>query len=153
MKIRLFNSYETKTRKIEFDYKNIIKDFENYPEFKKEKSNLSLIFVDEENIHAINKEYRNRDYPTDVISFENKPDEFDELDETESGNLGDIFLCIDKVYEQAKSYGHSNEREFAFLLCHGILHLHGYDHLDDEEELIMFNKQDEILNNLGYIRK
>ena len=93
----------------------------------------------------MNKEYRGLDRPTDVISFE-------ETDEEDENYLGDIFICIDKVYEQAKSYEHSNEREFAFLLLHGILHLSGYDHIEKEDEIIMFNKQDELLEKLGFRR-
>lgn len=107
---------------------------------------MSLILVDASEIHRMNKEYRGLDRPTDVISFE----EDDEEDDT---YLGDIFICIDKVYEQALAYGHSKEREFAFLLVHGILHLSGYDHIQKEDEIIMFAKQDEILNNLGLRRE
>lgn len=144
MNINLFNNYPNK---ISFDFEKIIKDLEQYPSDKE----ISLILVDLEEIHKINKEYRNIDRPTDVISFEADIDEDIPSDE-EDNYAGDIFLCIDKVYEQALSYGHSVEREFAFLLCHGVLHLHGYDHMNEEDEKEMFAKQEEILEKLNYRR-
>ena len=144
MNINLFNNYPNK---ISFDFEKIIKDLEQYPSDKE----ISLILVDLEEIHKINKEYRNIDRPTDVISFEADIDEDIPFDE-EDNYAGDIFLCIDKVYEQALSYGHSVEREFAFLLCHGVLHLHGYDHMNEEDEKKMFAKQEEILEKLNYRR-
>ncbi len=144
MIINVFNNYP---KEISFDFKKIIKDLEQYESNKE----ISLILVDLDEIHKINKEYRNIDRPTDVISFE--ADLEDEITSPEDDlYAGDIFLCIDKVYEQAKSYGHSVEREFAFLLCHGILHLHGYDHMNSFEEKEMFAKQEEILEKLNYRR-
>ena len=103
---------------------------------------VSLILVDLDEIHNINLQYRHLDRPTDVISFE----------EDEEDYLGEIFICIDKVYSQALEYSHSNEREFAFLLCHGLLHLHGYDHMNEKDEKEMFDLQDEILNETEYKR-
>ena len=148
MEITLYDNYSNDNRKINFDFNKIINDLKSYKDFLDEQTEISLILVDLNEIQEINKEYRHRDYPTDVISFESEYDEFEE----EDGYIGDIFICIDKVYEQALTYGHSNEREFAFLLCHGILHLHGYDHMEEDEEKIMFAKQDEILNALNYKR-
>ena len=139
MIINLYNNLE---EEIKFDYEEIINTFEKGLEEEKE---VSLILVSLEEIHRMNKEYRGLDRPTDVISFE-------ETDEEDENYLGDIFICIDKVYEQAKSYEHSNEREFAFLLLHGILHLSGYDHIEKEDEIIMFKKQDELLEKLGFRR-
>ena len=139
MIINLYNNLE---EKIKFDYEGIINTFEKDLEEEKE---VSLILVSLEEIHRMNKEYRGLDRPTDVISFE-------ETDEEDENYLGDIFICIDKVYEQAKSYEHSNEREFAFLLLHGILHLSGYDHIEKEDEIVMFKKQDELLEKLGFRR-
>ncbi len=141
MVINLYNNYN---KEISFDYKKIISDLESYDSNKE----ISLILVDIDEIHRINKEYRHLDYPTDVISFEAYRDDFEE----EDNYGGDIFICIDKVYMQALEYGHSNEREFAFLLCHGILHLHGYDHMNKDDERVMFSKQEEILDKLGYRR-
>ena len=115
----------------------------------KTKHIVSYIFVDLNKIHEINKEYRNIDNPTDVISFAY----IDSPNQTEIPyELGDVFICIDKVYEQAKSYGHSVYRECAFLITHGILHLLGYDHIEKEDETVMFRLQDEILNKLNITR-
>lgn len=141
MVINLYNNYKSE---IKFDYEKIIKDFESINN-RFLNSELSLILVDSDEILRINKEYRNKDYVTDVISFEQD-------DEEDENYKGDIFLCIDKVYEQAEKYEHSVEREFAFLLCHGVLHLHGYDHLNEDDEKVMFSLQDEILNSLNYKR-
>lgn len=138
MKIELYNNYQ---KEINFDFEKIIKDVETLDS----NAEIALILVDIDEIHKINKEYRHKDYPTDVISFESD-------DEEDENYRGEIFLCVDKVYEQAKLYEHSNEREFAFLLVHGVLHLHGYDHMTEEDEKIMFAKQDEILNKLNYKR-
>ncbi len=139
MLINLYNNYPNE---IDFDFNKIIKDIETY----ESNGEIALILVDLDEIHKINKEYRHKDYPTDVISFESD-------DEEDENYRGEIFLCVDKAYEQAKAYGHSVEREFAFLLIHGVLHLHGYDHLTPEEEKVMFTKQEEILTNLNYIRR
>lgn len=139
MTINLFNQY---IKEISFDFEKIITDIEKG--FESDKS-ASLILVDNEEIHRINKEYREKDYITDVISFE-------ESDEEDPDYLGDIFLSIDKALSQAIEYGHSIEREFAFLIIHGLLHLHGYDHMTKEDEEIMFTKQNEILERLNYKR-
>ena len=138
MKIELYNNYQ---KEINFDFEKIIKDVETLDS----NAEIALILVDIDEIHKINKEYRHKDYPTYVISFESD-------DEEDENYRGEIFLCVDKVYEQAKLYEHSNEREFAFLLVHGVLHLHGYDHMTEEDEKVMFAKQDEILNKLNYKR-
>ena len=93
-------------------------------------------------IHEINKDYRNIDRPTDVISFANIDSS---VNHELAYELGDIYISIDKVYEQAALYGHSVMREFAFLVTHGTLHLLGYDHIEYDEEQIMFKKQKEVL--------
>lgn len=106
---------------------------------------LSCIVVDNIEIHRINKEYRQIDRPTDVISFAYEDDQCFEL-EGAPRELGDIFISIDKAHEQAESYGHSFEREFCFLFTHGLLHLLGYDHMEEKDAQVMFNLQEEILN-------
>ena len=111
---------------------------------------FSVIIVDNERIHKINKEYRGIDRPTDVISFALEDSEGVELENYRI--LGDIYISIDKVKEQAKSYGHSERRELAFLTVHGFLHLLGYDHMEPDDEKIMFAKQEEILNGFGITR-
>ena len=115
----------------------------------KSKHIASFIFVDIDKIHEINKEYRNIDNPTDVISFA-YIDSVDENDIPEE--LGDVFICVEKIIEQASNFGHSILRECAFLITHGILHLLGYDHIEKEDEEVMFNLQDQILNKLKITR-
>jgi probable rRNA maturation factor len=113
---------------------------------------VSVSFVDNTAIHEINRTYRNIDRPTDVISFaflDNVPNKEQLLKSNNPVCLGDIYISTEKAIEQAKDYGHSLKRELCFLFVHGILHLLGYDHINPEDEKIMFEKQDEILNNLG----
>jgi len=112
---------------------------------------FNIIFVDKKTIRQINKQYRNIDRETDVISFAledgdiNVSFDFGRL-------LGDIYICVDKMKEQAKEYGHSEKREMAFLTIHGLLHLLGYDHMTKEEEEIMFKEQELILDGYGITR-
>ena len=111
---------------------------------------LSVIFVDNDEIQEINRTYRNIDRVTDVISFA-----LEDNDEKLVGDriLGDIYLCIPRMKEQAKEYNHSEKRELSFLVCHGLLHLLGYDHVNNkEEEKVMFDLQDEILDSLNITR-
>ena len=104
---------------------------------------FSIVFVGEEEIQNINREYRGIDKVTDVISFAL---EDNETSHSEVRVLGDIYVCIPRMKEQAKMYGHSQTRELAFLGVHGLLHLLGYDHMNKEDEKkIMFDLQDEIL--------
>lgn len=111
---------------------------------------MNVIIIDNERIHKINKEYRGIDRPTDVISFALEDDKT--FVNTDFRVLGDIYISIDKVHEQATSYGHSFWRELSFLTIHGVLHLLGYDHMEKSDEKIMFGKQEEILNELGITR-
>lgn len=116
---------------------------------------ISVVFVTRERIQDINVEYRKIDKVTDVISFAlfDKTEESDIIqDEENITTLGDIFICFDVMREQAKEYGHSEEREMAFLACHGLLHLLGYDHQNKEDEKKMFQKQDLILDALNIKR-
>ena len=144
MEINVINEYGN----INFDYEDIINKVNQAfsSKFNIDKS-ATIILVNIDEIHRINKEYRNIDRPTDVISFEEE-----KYDYSDESYLGEIFICIDKVYMQAKEYEHSEIREFAFLLCHGLLHINGYDHLNEKDEKIMFSLQDEILNKAGYVR-
>lgn len=108
---------------------------------------FSVIFIDDEQMHEMNKQYRNIDRTTDVLSFAL---EDNQLIKTEIRELGDIFISIPKMMDQAKDYNHSEKRELSFLTCHGLLHLLGYDHTkSEEEEKIQFGLQDEILNDLN----
>ena len=110
---------------------------------------FSIIFVTPEEIQKLNSEYRKIDRVTDVISFALEDDDDKILD---LRILGDIYICIDKMLEQAKEYGHSNKRELSFLTVHGLLHLLGYDHQTVEEEKEMFGLQDKILEEEKIVR-
>ena len=109
---------------------------------------FNVIIINNEEIHKINKEYRGIDRPTDVISFALE-DYKDIKYENDYRVLGDIYISIDKVKEQAKEYGHSEKRELAFLAVHGLLHLLGYDHMEKEDEKVMISKQELILDGYG----
>jgi probable rRNA maturation factor len=118
-------------------------------------SEVSITFVSNERIQEINREYRDKDKPTDVISFA-----MEELGEGEMELigadmprvLGDIIISIPKAIEQAEEYGHSFLRELGFLAVHGFLHLLGYDHMTEQEEKEMFTRQKEILDEYGLKR-
>ncbi len=114
---------------------------------KKEKvknANFSIVFVGNEEIQEINKTYRGKDSITDVISFA-----FEDNEKVLYNNmrlLGEIYICIPRMEEQAINYGHSEVRELSFLTVHGLLHLLGYDHMTKEDEMVMFQKQEEVLS-------
>ena len=112
------------------------------------KYDFSIILVDSNTIQEINREYRKIDKVTDVISFASLDDE-SLMNMEDSVELGDIFINVQAIRDQAKDYGHSLKREFCFLVTHGILHLLGYDHLNVDDEKIMFNLQEEILNEIA----
>ena len=126
---------------------------------------LNVLLTDNDGIHANNKEYRNIDRETDVLSFPNldfaAPGDFDIPEDREADYfdpdtgeliLGDIIISVDRVREQAESYGHSRKREFAFLVAHSMLHLCGYDHMEPEEAEVMEAKQEQVLASLGITR-
>ena len=136
----IFNETEEKIEELEFinDYVKFICDKE-----KLDNCIFNIIFIDNEKIREINKEYRNIDRETDVISFaleDNNDIKYDGF-----RVLGDIYISLDKAKEQALLYEHSYKREICFLITHGILHLLGYDHMEEEEEKIMFDKQERLL--------
>lgn len=112
---------------------------------------FNVIIVDNNKIHELNKEYRNIDRETDVISFALEDDKTFNLKDIRV--LGDIYISIDKARSQAKEYGHSLKRELCFLCVHGFLHLLGYDHMKKEDEEVMFKLQEEILDSYGIKRE
>lgn len=120
-----------------------------------EDAQVSVTLVDNEAIREINCEHRNIDRETDVLSFPLGDDEsFDTDPETGAILLGDIVISLERAAEQAKEYGHSFYREVAFLITHSLFHLLGYDHVDSEEdEKLMFGKQDKVLEALGITRE
>ena len=123
-----------------------------------EDVDVYITLTNNEEIHKINKEYRNVDRPTDVLSFPmydreeiyrlKKDYESDEIEKI----LGDIIISVEKVREQAEDYGHSFERELAYLVTHGCLHLIGYDHMIDDEKEIMREREEDILGKLNILR-
>ncbi len=128
------------------------------------EAEVNLLLVSTGEIHRINREYRQIDAPTDVLSFPmiayESPGDFSKLEQDEDNFnpdtgealLGDIILCVDKVKKQADSYGHSQKREFAFLILHSMLHLFGYDHMTEEEAAVMEQKQRDILKDMNILR-
>lgn len=152
----------------DFDYRELAQrvvdfclDEEKFPY----EAEVNLTLTDNEGIHVINREYREIDRPTDVLSFPmlsySEPGDFSFL-ENENGDdfnpdtgealLGDIIISVEKVHEQAANYGHSVEREYAFLITHSMLHLFGYDHMEPEEAKVMEAKQHELLEKMGIAR-
>ncbi|CAH1851363.1 rRNA maturation RNase YbeY [Convivina intestini] len=125
-----------------------------------DNTEMSVTFMNNDEIHRYNREYRNIDKPTDVISFaiEDDDDDFPLLPDEEMGedlakNIGDILVSVDIIAQQAEYLGHSFERELGFLVVHGFLHLNGYDHmLGDAEEKEMFDLQRNILDSYGLRR-
>lgn len=115
---------------------------------------VSITFVSEERIQALNAEYRGKDQPTDVISFalnDEVEGELVILDDVPN-MLGDIIISVSHIKQQAEEYGHSFDRELGFLTVHGMLHLLGYDHMTDAEEKDMFSRQENILADYGLTR-
>ena len=152
---------------LSFDYQEIAKsvaeealDFEGCPY----EAEINLVLTGEEEIQRTNREFRQMDKVTDVLSFPmveyERPGDFSLVEEVPScfhpdtGELmlGDIMICIPRMQEQAVSYGHGEVREFAFLIAHSMLHLMGYDHMTPEEAAVMESKQSEILKHLGITR-
>lgn len=154
----------------EFDIDQLIKDltvktleYENVP-YK--DISLNVTFTDDASIQEVNKDFRNIDKSTDVLSFPaldfEEPANFSLIEgneaqyfdpETDELILGDIMISIDHVIAQSKEYNHSIRRETAFLITHSLLHLLGYDHMEDNERLVMEKKQEEILNLLNITRE
>ena len=143
MEIGIFNQTNEKLDKELDELKDMLSDF-----CKREGLGnviFNIIIIDNPTIHKINKEYRDKDAPTDVISFALEDDKT-VIEPDGVRILGDIYISIDKVHEQALEYGHSFKRELIFLGVHGFYHLLGYDHMNEEDEKVMFGKQEEVLN-------
>ncbi|MNN45930.1 Endoribonuclease YbeY [compost metagenome] len=128
-----------------------------------EEGEVALTFVDDEEIHVLNREYRGIDRPTDVLSFamnESMDEELDIVYEIEDDEelddltdmFGDIIISVERAQAQSEEYGHSIEREIGFLFVHGFLHLLGYDHQDEASEAEMMGKQEAVLAQVGLVR-
>lgn len=146
------NTYEINDLvNVDFDYSylnDVIELLLKHEQIK--NAYFSIIFVDDKEIKRINKEYRGIDKVTDVISFALE-DTSDNIN-NDIRILGDIYICIPRMLEQATYYGHSIKRELSFLTVHGLLHLLGYDHMKEEDEKVMFGLQELILNEAGIKR-
>lgn len=155
-------------KKLDLPYETIIRDVvEASLDYEKcpYEAEVNVILTDNEAIREINREQRQIDSATDVLSFPmvdyETPSDFDHVEEAvedysnpETGELmlGDIVISVEKVEEQAEKYGHSQTRELAFLVAHSMLHLCGYDHMEEEERLEMEERQRAILDTRGYTR-
>ena len=155
-------------KKLDLPFREIIEDvvdaamdYEKCPY----EAEVNVVLTDNPGIRQVNREYRDTDSPTDVLSFPmldyESPSDFDHVEDMfadcfnpETGELmlGDIMISVDKVEEQAEKYGHSPARELAFLTAHSMLHLFGYDHMEEAERLVMEQRQKEILESRGYRR-
>ena len=167
MTIEIENEYGN-PEALPFDWEGLLRrvvmgamDFEPCPY----EAELNILLTGNEEIHRINKEFRGIDRETDVLSFPmiayEEPGNFDHCEEAaqdcfnpETGELvlGDIVISVDRVLEQADAYGHSAERELAFLAAHSMFHLFGYDHMEEEERLVMEKRQKALLEQLGIMR-
>ena len=155
-------------KQLDLPYEDIIRDVVNESlDYEKcpYEAEVNVILTDNQAIQEINREHRQIDAPTDVLSCPmvdyEAPSDFDHVEDAvedyfnpETGELmlGDIVISVDKVEEQAEKYGHSQTRELAFLVAHSMLHLCGYDHMEEEERLLMEARQNEILERRGYTR-
>ncbi len=117
-----------------------------------DRSEISVTFVDMEEIHQLNRDYREVDSPTDVLSFP-QFDDLNDLPEEGEIALGDVVICKDKAEEQAQEFGHSFEREIIYLFVHSVLHLLGYDHMDEDEKKIMRRQEEAVMEQLGITRE
>ncbi|QJG66793.1 rRNA maturation RNase YbeY [Mycoplasma phocoenae] len=117
-------------------------------EFKSKKNiEVDLVLMDNESIHQYNLEYRNKDKPTDILSF---PIEYEGVVTLlDTRPLGQLLISYEKIKEQAKTYGHTIKREYCYIFCHGIAHLFGFDHLTPEEEKIMNSHVDNIMKKMN----
>lgn len=139
------------------EYINILTNVVNkcFKEEKLENKNLyvNIVLTNPKNIRKLNKEHRNIDKETDVLSFPMfEKEELEKREELNLDILGDIVISIERVIEQADEYGHSFERELAYMLVHGFYHLLGYDHIDEEDKIIMRQKEEHILNKLKILK-
>ena len=118
-----------------------------------ENAEVSVTLTDDAYIHQLNKEYRDKDRPTDVLSFAlNEGDEPEIKGGPDVNILGDIIISVETAVAQAKDYGHSVEREMAFLTVHGMMHLLGYDHIEEEDRIEMRKEEEYVLHHLGITR-
>ncbi|MDD2430425.1 MAG: rRNA maturation RNase YbeY [Firmicutes bacterium] len=136
------------TSTIEFLHKamNIASDLHSLDDCK-----VSIVLIDNQRIQRINMDYRKIDRPTDVISFALNDSESEYAWEKEE--LGDIFISVEKALSQSEEYGHSFERELVYLAVHGLLHLLGFDHLEETDKKVMRKEEENIMKHIGLLRE
>ncbi|MCM3396855.1 rRNA maturation RNase YbeY [Oceanobacillus profundus] len=154
----MYIDFHDETNTVTSDYVDLLERLLQFAADKEgisKEAEMSVNFVDNKEIQALNRNYRGKDAPTDVISFamqESVEGEIEIVGEDMPLALGDIVISVDKAKEQATEYEHSYERELAFLTLHGYLHLLGYDHMNKSDEAKMFKRQEEILGAFGIER-
>ena len=147
-KVELFNQTEEEIKELD----TVLKVLDSALDKEKlDNVSFNLIIVDNSYIHELNNTYRGIDRATDVITFALEDEESIILP-TEERVLGDIYISIDKAKSQAEEFGHSLLRELSFLAVHGFYHLLGFDHMTEEDEKVMFAKQEEVLSSYGISR-
>lgn len=151
----IINNETNEDINIKNDLEKVIREVLTVEKVDQEKCEISLSFVDEEKIRQLNKDFRSIDRVTDVLSFPIE-DFFNEdrenILEKPYLMLGDVVICLDVARKQADDLGHSFEREVMYLTCHSILHLLGYDHIEDDDKKIMRAKEKEVMKNLGVFK-
>ena len=151
----IINNETNEDINIKNDLEKVIREVLTVEKVDQEKCEISLSFVDEEKIRQLNKDFRSIDKVTDVLSFPIE-DFFNEdrenILEKPYLMLGDVVICLDVARKQADDLGHSFEREVMYLTCHSILHLLGYDHIEDDDKKIMRKREKEVMKNLGVFK-
>lgn len=148
----MYIDFHDETNKVTSDYVDMLQRLLIFAAEKEgitQEAEVSVSFVTNKEIQELNRNYRGKDEPTDVISFaleETMDDELNIVGEDIPLVLGDIVISVDRTIEQAEDYNHSFDRELGFLTVHGFLHLLGYDHMNKDDEKVMFQKQEDILN-------
>ena len=157
MKLLLNDNKYALSKKLKYIIREVVKMASSemcLPKSMNSKLEVSILITDNQEIQYLNKKFRGIDKSTDVLSFPfldfNSSDK--NIFRQKKVLLGDIVVNIDKVFSQAKEYGHSIERELGFLCVHGVLHLYGYDHINSKERQIMFNKQEKILKKAKLVK-
>lgn len=148
MNIEVFNEVDVDLSQELDELKELLKNVCN--DEKLDNGEFNVIIVSEEKIQELNKNYRGLDKVTDVISFALEDEKSFNIEDYRM--LGDIYICLNRAREQAEEYGHSFKRELSFLAIHGLLHLLGYDHMNEDDEKVMFGKQEEVLKRYGIER-
>lgn len=155
--IQIFYKNISENKQYDNLLKTVCKECFNQEKISENKLYVSVTLTDNQEIHIINKEYRNVDKPTDVLSFPMfEKEEIEKIINEEQNHkeiLGDIIISIPKVEEQAKEYGHSFERELAYMLVHGFYHLMGYDHIEESDKAKMREKEEKVLSKLKIERE